>query len=281
MSTNTTRSLSQCSPSIFQWLISPLLFLPTAINYQKPFYAQLQALSPPPSSLAMATSPSATKVQDFATTAPTSPQNLTHPPFSGDLHIDTQSHTHGRDRGRSVGSTTATGAQVDGNSLLSPTRLSNDSLKRRPTRSNTVRHYHSPTRLKWEEPGAEPGVDTKTETETHNSLHQQCEITVVDFSDDRVEYHTLDNDNLEDFLKQPKEQWVQCRWINVNGLSWDVIRALGNHKGLHRLAIEDLMNTRGRTKVDWYSDQAFSTSTPFSPALHTQVPCWLTLSKCS
>jgi Mg2+ and Co2+ transporter CorA len=206
----------------------------------------------------MATSPSTTNVQDFAITSPASPR---------DLHIDTQSQAQGRDRGRSVGSTTATGAQVDGSALLSPSRLSIDSLKRRPTRSNTVRHYHSPTRLKWEEPGAEPGIDTKTETETHNSLHQRCEITVVDFSDDRVEYHTLDNDDLDEFLSQPKEQWVQCRWINVNGLSWDVIRALGNHKGLHRLAIEDLMNTRGRTKVDWYSDQAFSTSTWFPSAI--------------
>jgi hypothetical protein len=207
----------------------------------------------------MAAAPFETKVQHFAPNSPTSPQN----PASGDLQIDTQSHAPGRHRGRSVGSTTATGVQIDGSSN-SPLRFSIDSLKRRPTRSNTVRHYHSPTRLKWEEPGAEPGIDTKTEAETHNSLHQRCEITVVDFSDDHVEYHTLDNDDLEEFLQLPKKQWVQCRWINVNGLSWDVIRALGNHKGLHRLAIEDLMNTRGRTKVDWYSDQAFCKSSPLA-----------------
>lgn len=223
-------------------------------------------------------SPSATRVHDFATPASpqtsspqTSPQSPAHPHphphphprFGGDLRIETESHAHARSRGRSIGSMTATGAQVDGNSLLSPSRASIDTLRRRPTRSNTVRHYHSPTRLKWEEPGAEPGIDTKKENESHYSLKQHCEITVVDFSDERVEYHTLDNDDLEEFLKQPKEAWVQCRWINVNGLSWDVIRALGNHKGLHRLAIEDLMNTRGRTKVDWYSDQAFCKSMPF------------------
>jgi Mg2+ and Co2+ transporter CorA len=79
----------------------------------------------------------------------------------------------------------------------------------------------------------------------------------VDFSPERVEYHHLDNGNLEEFLEQDKEDWVACRWINVDGLSWDVIRTLGNHKNLHRLAIEDLMNTKGRTKADWYSDQAF------------------------
>ncbi|KAF2703505.1 hypothetical protein K504DRAFT_392486 [Pleomassaria siparia CBS 279.74] len=199
------------------------------------------------------------QTRDFAT-SPSSPSSPQNPQLhsTNNLRIDTQAHQHTEpSRARSASSTTATGAQVEGNSILSPSRLSIDTLRRRPTRSNTVRHYHSPTRRKWEEPGAEPGIDTKKENETHESLQQHCDITVVDFSDDRVECHPLDNNNLEDFLKLPKDDWVQCRWINVNGLSWDVIKALGNHKGLHRLAIEDLMNTRGRTKVDWYSDQAF------------------------
>jgi Mg2+ and Co2+ transporter CorA len=69
--------------------------------------------------------------------------------------------------------------------------------------------------------------------------------------------YELDNDTLEQFLERERESWVQCRWINVNGLSWDVIKILGNHKGLHRLAIEDLVHTTNRTKADWYSDHAF------------------------
>ena len=48
-----------------------------------------------------------------------------------------------------------------------------------------------------------------------------------------------------------------CRWISVNGLSWDVIRLLGNQKNLHRLAIEDLTNTKNRTKADWYADHTY------------------------
>lgn len=209
------------------------------------------------------------KVQDFA--SPTSPQatQAPHAHFdgTGDLRLDTS--VNGQSRGRSASSTTATAAQPDGNSLLSPSRFSIDStLRRRPTRSNTVRHYQSPARPKWEEPGAEPGVDTKKETETHYNLQQHCDITVVDFSDERVECRDLDNASLEEFLQQKKEDWVACRWINVNGLSWDVIRSLGNHKGLHRLAIEDLMNTSGRTKADWYSDQAFC---KFSPILSSHL----------
>ncbi|KAF1996755.1 hypothetical protein P154DRAFT_579540 [Amniculicola lignicola CBS 123094] len=212
------------------------------------------------------TDPNEPKVQDFA--SPQSPSSLEPPPqprlrFGGEnMKIDTQLDPP-RSRGRSIHSATATAAQADGNGndLLSPARYSVDSstLRRRPTRSNTVRHYHSPTRPKWEEPGAEPGIDTKRDdTEAHHSLQQHCDITVVDFSDENVVCHPLDNVSIEEFLQKPKESWVACRWINVNGLSWDVIKILGNHKGLHRLAIEDLMNTRdGRTKVDWYTDQAF------------------------
>jgi len=72
-----------------------------------------------------------------------------------------------------------------------------------------------------------------------------------------MEQYELDNETLPEFLDEDKEEWVACRWICVNGLSWDVIKALGNHKGLHRLAVEDLINTKNRTKADWYSDHAY------------------------
>ena len=117
------------------------------------------------------------------------------------------------------------------------------------------------------EPGQEPGLDTSdpappySHGEGHagpaSELQQHCEITVVDYSQDEILQFNLDNGNLEEFLQQPKEDWAAVRWINVNGLSWDVIKILGNHKGLHRLAIEDLLNTRNRTKADWYNDHTF------------------------
>lgn len=156
------------------------------------------------------------------------------------------------DRGRSF---SRTSSLEDGMSVLN----------KRPTRQNTVRNYHSPSRPTWEEPGAEPGIDTTKESEPHfGHLMQECQITVVDFSDERMSKYELDNEELVEFLKDPREEWVGCRWINVNGLSWDVIKELGNKYNLHRLAIEDLMNTRGRTKADWYSDHAFSRYLSFS-----------------
>lgn len=206
-------------------------------------------------------------VHDFATSSP--PQESRRPRFSNasvsphepmpHLQVDTGIET--QSRGRSSSQLSATAARADGTSLLSPTYSIDSAIRRRVTRSNTVHHYQqSPhhTRSTWEQPGAEPGVDTKKEPQDkYNNLRAECDITVVDFSDEGYDCVELNNDTLERFLSDKPKDASQCRWINVNGLSFDVIRLLGNHHSLHRLAIEDLMNTRGRTKADWYSDQAF------------------------
>jgi Mg2+ and Co2+ transporter CorA len=144
------------------------------------------------------------------------------------------------------------------------------SLRRRgraPTHNVAYRGEEMGQSTGWA-PGQEPGFDTKDPAPpytrlTGNDIHvvdkmtAKCNITVVDYSSEYMVTTDLDNHNLEDFLKRPREDWVQVRWINCDGLSWDVIRLLGNYKGLHRLAIEDLMNTKNRTKVDWYNDHTF------------------------
>jgi hypothetical protein len=213
-------------------------------------------------------SPPGSKIQDFASPGSAASAQERRP--SADpaprLHLNThfEEQPQSRSRGRSATSTTATAAQPNIEEVLSPTysRSSVDTtLRRRITRSNTVRHYQSPTRATWEEPGAEPGVDVRDEEAAARFAHlrRQCEITVVDFSAERIQTYELDNDTLQDFVKRPKDDWVECRWVNVNGLDFDVISELTTHKQLHRLAIEDLMTGREqRTKVDWYSDQAFS-----------------------
>lgn len=83
------------------------------------------------------------------------------------------------------------------------------------------------------------------------TLSADCDITVVDFSLERMVKRHFNNDTFIAFLERPQETWVKCRWINVNGLSWDVIQAVGTKKGLHKLALEDIMNVRNRTKADW------------------------------
>ncbi|CAG8257587.1 unnamed protein product [Penicillium salamii] len=150
----------------------------------------------------------------------------------------------------------------------SATRVESTDTTKRRARRNTARSYHPEGFAQdpnWQ-PGTEPGIDPSKPLPPYTSewasnipadLHRQCQITVVDFSQNEMRQYELDNDTLASFLEREREPWVQCRWINVNGLSWDVIQILGNHKRLHRLAIEDLVHTTNRTKADWYSDHAF------------------------
>jgi Mg2+ and Co2+ transporter CorA len=153
---------------------------------------------------------------------------------------------------------------------------SEDIVERRITRHDTVRRYHdsredlhSPTQPAWEEPGAEPGIDTSKEPESRFShMLQECQITVVDVAEDNVSKYDLDNEGLKEFLKKPREDWVQTRWINVNGFSYDVISLLQSQYGLHGLAVEDMLSIHGRTKIDWYPDHAFSKSIILVSLLH-------------
>lgn len=133
-------------------------------------------------------------------------------------------------------------------------------LKRRQTRASTARSSFRtanpyPIRPQWH-PGQEPGLDPSKPNGGRiekPTPHEECEITIVDYSEDDMMMHHLDNATLPDWIAKSgnKDEWVKCRWINVNGLSWDVIQAIGRWKKLHRLSIEDMINTKNRTKADW------------------------------
>ncbi|CAK3947563.1 Magnesium transport [Lecanosticta acicola] len=109
--------------------------------------------------------------------------------------------------------------------------------------------------------GEEPGIDptSKLASQRFSQQHDsESEICIVDFSDQRVIKHDVEVASLDSFLKeQPRPSWASCRWIYVNGINWDVVRSLGSEKGLHPLAIEDVMDTGTSTKVNWYDDHCF------------------------
>lgn len=118
-----------------------------------------------------------------------------------------------------------------------------DTLGRRRTarhsRSNTITAYHEPDHITEHEhfqPGAEPGVDTSAEDDKIPShlkkLKNDCEINIIDFSDENVSRVRCDNQSLAQALEIPRGDAFPCRWISVNGLSWDVIRLLGNKYNL-------------------------------------------------
>lgn len=149
----------------------------------------------------------------------------------------------------------------DGPPIKSPRKQNTfDSTARKIKRSKTAKVYAPKVKGRSWKPGQEPGIDPHWShpARVPVGLKESCEITVVDFSQEHMEVQYLDNDSLEEFLEGPKPANTNCRWISVNGLSWDVISLLGRTKGFHRLAIEDMLNRHNRTKADWYSDHTYS-----------------------
>jgi Mg2+ and Co2+ transporter CorA len=136
-------------------------------------------------------------------------------------------------------------------------------------RANTLLFYHTDngfggmsTALDHGRPGAEPGIDYNKEDEIDASqypnLVPQSQITVVDFSADRMDQpKEMYNDEFIDFIKEPRPSWAKCRWISVNGLSMPTITALGKRYKLHKLALEDLARAKSRPKAEWYTGHLF------------------------
>ncbi|MCJ1389453.1 hypothetical protein MMC18_002310 [Xylographa bjoerkii] len=148
---------------------------------------------------------------------------------------------------------------------------SNDLTLRPVKRSRTAKAYQPITRGRQWTPGQEPGIDPHDPSAAQIALKAICEITVVEFSQTDMKMMYLDNSTLEDYLARPKDESLVCRWINVNGISWDVISAIGKAKRLHRLAIEDMINRKNRTKADWYTDHTYIVL-PLQKLVHTHLP---------
>ena len=80
--------------------------------------------------------------------------------------------------------------------------------------------------------GAEPGVDPRRASAFLNYGHirQQCLIEVNDYSTMRTSFGRMTNAEfirlLADDKASVREPWVRVRWINIGGISWDVISAL-------------------------------------------------------
>ena len=80
--------------------------------------------------------------------------------------------------------------------------------------------------------GAEPGVDPRRASAFLNYGHirQQCLIEVNDYSTMRTSFGRMTNAEfirlLADDNASHREPWVRVRWINIGGISWDVISAL-------------------------------------------------------
>lgn len=169
-------------------------------------------------------------------------------------------NTSRRGSARSLGDATAVTSASQRSGI---SRISENTLRRRINRYQNVPYAYQTggTGIHWQ-PGTEPGLDPYNDAGAVETIQpratRKSDITVVDFSRNDMSMYNLDNNNLAEFLAEPRDPSLPCRWINVNGRSWDVVKLLARHKNIHRLAVEDLMHSDddSRTKVDWFSDHA-------------------------
>ncbi|KAF9217176.1 hypothetical protein BGZ59_006058 [Podila verticillata] len=91
-----------------------------------------------------------------------------------------------------------------------------------------------------------------------SSKHRIVDVTTVDMSQTRCKpTKGMNNQEFLQWLKQPRPEWSKVRWININGMSWDVIKEISLKYDLHHLAVEDLLHVPQRTKVDIYPKQTY------------------------
>lgn len=102
-------------------------------------------------------------------------------------------------------------------------------------------------------PGGAPGIEHEELVGLPGGTGQ-VQITCVDYCPG--EAVTQNIENLEDFLNHHRPEWSVVRWINMDGLSnMDAIHALATKYDLHPLAVEDLLHTNQRPKVESYGGE--------------------------
>lgn len=108
-------------------------------------------------------------------------------------------------------------------------------------------------RLKYHAPGTPPGTLVPAE----GALPGPCSINLIRYSEN--EFLEKECANFEELvgLIDP----AQVNWINIDGLGdVETLQKLAAHFGIHRLAIEDVLNTTQRPKAEDFGDHFFIVS---------------------
>ncbi|KAG9037278.1 hypothetical protein FRB95_006221 [Tulasnella sp. JGI-2019a] len=124
-----------------------------------------------------------------------------------------------------------------------------------------------------EEPGVQdPSSDAAAAVYGH--IKEKCSINIVDCGPtfaNFVDLSTGGAEALEEFIKVklPEDNvygpgaerplWSKIRWIDIGGVSWDVIKCLALRYHLHPLAIEDILHSRQTysSRADYYQKHLF------------------------
>ena len=121
-----------------------------------------------------------------------------------------------------------------------------------PKKSRRARRRLALERRFGETVAASPGI-TLEELSKLPSSPEGVRISCIDYSLDQVLQQEVKD--LPAFLSGHRPPWTTVRWINIDGLGdMRVIEALAKKYNLHPLAIEDLIHTPQRPKVDAYGE---------------------------
>lgn len=100
-------------------------------------------------------------------------------------------------------------------------------------------------------PGSPPGVEhIRPELDP-----TPVTLRLIDYSKDRVE--SSRPASLDALLAIPMPDWVTVRWVNVDGLSAEVVKRLRDAYRFHSLAAEDVLHVPQRPRVEPYDDHLF------------------------
>lgn len=82
--------------------------------------------------------------------------------------------------------------------------------------------------------GAEPGIDPLrpgADLEWADVV-EDCNIEIIDYSAVSCHQRKMGNTEFVDMMDDDElwkpRRWARCRWINIGGVSWDVIKALAS-----------------------------------------------------
>ena len=102
-------------------------------------------------------------------------------------------------------------------------------------------------------PGAAPGIE-HDEIANLPGGRGLSSITCIDYCPAQVMVQEIGN--LDEFVKHHRPDWSIVRWISVDGLTdMHAIQVLAAKYNLHPLAIEDLVHTTQRPKIDSYGGE--------------------------
>jgi magnesium transporter len=126
------------------------------------------------------------------------------------------------------------------------------------------------------EPGTAPGL-TLAQLAEMGSGSQRVYVSCIDYSPEQ--FRAVSIIDIEDFLIHHRPEWSKVRWINVDGVTdMNVVMAIAEKYQLHPLAIEDMVHTGTRPKVEPYPAEAGSPPRLFIVArmielLHGSIHC--------